>query len=246
MKLFARLLVVGWSGDATNNDAVCAVTLLVWWERRSLGMRARLVLGEKVVVGKLGHVGFATDKTAEQNLKHTLGHEDLVVLGSAFQVEQLHADGLCRKHTQQVLGRNAVLGDETLENVQPLGRDHKDAALLEHLRTEVGRTLDQVRLEEMLAHAPCHFTRHGERGRRGRGHDARGVLWVCGTVRLGELERRQVLTCFVAVMGVSTGQRRCLPPVDKGRGERAPGRRRGTTKGVIAALPCAMAPSRAP
>lgn len=150
----------------------------------------------------LGHVvGATADESAEQGSDDGLGDDNLVVRRSPLEVQQLHADGLVLKHTDKRVAVDAVLDDEALEDMQALGRDDVDASLLEEIGCAVSGVLDEAGVHKVLRHGLGHLAGHAER-RGGRSRDdARRVSWIRPAVRLGELERSQVLRRLVSAKG---------------------------------------------
>jgi hypothetical protein len=145
---------------------------------RRLVVPPRVILLLQIVVGELGGVWFPSDEPAEQDLDDRLCDDDLVILTSSFEVEELHADGLGCEDGKEMVGRDAVLGDEAFEDMKAFGGNHVNASIPKGEAAEVRSVFDEVGIHEVLAYPLGHFTGHREGRRRRGGDDAGGVLGV--------------------------------------------------------------------
>ena len=147
-------------------------------------------------------VGGATDKATEDDFEHRRVDEQLVIGGASFEMKQLHADGLRGKYLEQMIAIDAVLGDESLENVETLGRQHVYALVLEDGVGGIAGVLDEAGIHKVLADALGHVAIHAKSGSGGGGDDATRLVGVGYAVGLGELEMREVLCGLVGGEGV--------------------------------------------
>lgn len=96
-----------------------------------------------------------------------------------------------------MIGRNAVLCDESLQYVETFGRDLKDASIFEGERRWIGGIFYETSVHEVLADSLCDFARHAEsRCCRGRDDPLR-IIRVGLAIRLAEAQRRQVGRRFI-------------------------------------------------
>ena len=68
--------------------------------------------------------------------------------------------------------------DESLKNMETLGRENVHAAFFEQVGGGVGSVFDETGIHEVLAHRLCHIAGHREGGRRRRGNHSGGFPGV--------------------------------------------------------------------
>lgn len=142
-------------------------------------------------------------EAAEDDLDGGSIRGQLIRLGIAFEVDELHGVARRVQHVHDVAGRDAIALAEALKDVDALAGQLVQAALHRKVRgiaTIDG--LDEAGVDEALADGAGHLLGHGEGGRGGGGDDAAGILGIRHAIRLGEFERPQVVDGLFGGEGV--------------------------------------------
>mgnify|MGYP001580372077 FL=1 len=151
-------------------------------------------------------VGMASSGEAtEDDVDDGPANVDLVVRLPPLEVEELYADGLGGEDGDEVVGGDAVLGDEALQDMKAFRGDLEDASVLEAERRGVGGVLDQASVHKVLADPFGYLARHGEGRRRRRRDDSLRVVGIRGTVRLAEAEGGEICGSVVGGEGIGVG-----------------------------------------
>lgn len=145
-----------------------------------------------------GIVWLTANETAEKGGDDCLRDDDLVVNRSSLEMEKFHANRLSLKDVADVISVDSVLAYESLEDVKTLGGELVNTSLPKEVGCGIYGVLYEAGIHKMLAHGFGHVPRHGKSGRCCRCDDAGRLSGVWSTIRLGELERCEILSGLLA------------------------------------------------
>lgn len=79
-------------------------------------------------------------------------------------MKQFYADGLGNENVLEVIRVDTIFGDESLQNMEALWRQHIDTPVLEQIGRRIRSVLDKTGVHKVLTHSLGHVPGHGERG----------------------------------------------------------------------------------
>lgn len=97
-------------------------------------------------------------------------------------MKQFYADGLGNENVLEVVGVDTIFGDESLQNMKSLWRQHIDTPVLEQIRRGIRSVLDKTSVHKVLTHSLSHVSGHGERSCSSGGYYSGGFSGIRPTI----------------------------------------------------------------
>lgn len=193
----------GFAGEGVGVDLVADSTLLGHLDPGEAGG----ILADRVRVrardAGLDVGPILTGEAAEDDLDGGSIRGQLVRLGIPLEVDELHGISRRVQHVHDVAGRDAIPLAEPLQDVDAFAGQLVQAPFHGEVRGIAAIDgLNEACVDEALADGPGHLLGHGEGGCGGGRDDAAGILGIRHAVRLGELERPQVVDGLFGGEGV--------------------------------------------